>query len=125
MLAPADRMKDIFDERLNKHLAELQYPHFNLDSVRKAYQINSSLPPAKEIEATYRRRKAEFAKIEAVKDDDQKWFKALKEVKIEGFVEDNVAYRLGTDLTNKTLWKLYFGFLKDVNQKACFANDFT
>uniref|UniRef100_A0A914YSF9 F-box domain-containing protein n=1 Tax=Panagrolaimus superbus TaxID=310955 RepID=A0A914YSF9_9BILA len=46
-------------------------------------------------------------------DNLEQWFLCLLESEDEEFIVHNVEYNLGTDLTNKKLWKLYIKYLKD------------
>uniref|UniRef100_A0A914QL50 Uncharacterized protein n=1 Tax=Panagrolaimus davidi TaxID=227884 RepID=A0A914QL50_9BILA len=54
-----------------------------------------------------------YDKIISVEDNSEEWFKALLEVDDVEFVKHNVEYRLGENLNDKILWKLYINFLKE------------
>uniref|UniRef100_A0AC34G3G2 F-box domain-containing protein n=1 Tax=Panagrolaimus sp. ES5 TaxID=591445 RepID=A0AC34G3G2_9BILA len=56
--------------------------------------------------------KALYSEIKSVENDSEKWFKLLLEANDDDFVKNNVEYRLGTNLHDIKLWKLYIEFLK-------------
>uniref|UniRef100_A0AC34FBT1 Uncharacterized protein n=1 Tax=Panagrolaimus sp. ES5 TaxID=591445 RepID=A0AC34FBT1_9BILA len=59
-----------------------------------------------------------YYKIEAADgDDDEKWLKLLIEADHYIFLCDNVEFRLGRNLFNKNLWKLYIEYLQEKNPK--------
>uniref|UniRef100_A0AC34FZN8 Uncharacterized protein n=1 Tax=Panagrolaimus sp. ES5 TaxID=591445 RepID=A0AC34FZN8_9BILA len=72
-------------------------------------------PPSKDIYDQYKKSKALFEKIMSVEKDEEKWIEALKETNDDLFVQQNVEFRLGNDILNKKLWKLYIAYLKEHN----------
>lgn len=58
-----------------------------------------------------------YKQIQAVKCNDELWFEKILELKDEEFIVDNVEYRLGGDLTNRKLWKIYLKYLEDVGSE--------
>uniref|UniRef100_A0A914QT47 F-box domain-containing protein n=1 Tax=Panagrolaimus davidi TaxID=227884 RepID=A0A914QT47_9BILA len=66
---------------------------------------------------SYEKMKSLYSKIKLVEENEDEWFKALKEVEDGEFIEHNIEYRIGSDLTNKKLWKMYIEYLKKNNQE--------
>uniref|UniRef100_A0AC35G5G0 F-box domain-containing protein n=1 Tax=Panagrolaimus sp. PS1159 TaxID=55785 RepID=A0AC35G5G0_9BILA len=97
---------------------ELCYPQKYLETKFVQYEKTyaSSFIPISVIR-TYKRMKRLYTKIKSVEKNVEEWFKALKEAEDEEFVEHNVEYRIGSDLTNKKLWKMYIEYLKENNQE--------
>uniref|UniRef100_A0A914NYH0 Uncharacterized protein n=1 Tax=Panagrolaimus davidi TaxID=227884 RepID=A0A914NYH0_9BILA len=89
------------------------YPHINLQKTFEVYQLYyacSFIP--KSIIEKVERMKFLYCKIKSVEENVEEWIKALLEAEDKEFVEDNIEYRIGQDLTNKKLWKLYIEYLK-------------
>uniref|UniRef100_A0A914R2U9 Uncharacterized protein n=1 Tax=Panagrolaimus davidi TaxID=227884 RepID=A0A914R2U9_9BILA len=130
--------KKIYDHEYHGRdidVEELCYPQKYLEKKFVEYEKTyaSSFIPLSVIR-TYKRMKDLYTKIKSVEENENEWFKALKEVEDGEFIEHNVEYRIGSDLTNKKLWKMYLEYLKENNQqkllqtysKYCrfFLNDF-
>lgn len=58
-----------------------------------------------------------YDKIKAVEKDSKQWFQFLEETEDNEFISHNVEYRLGSNLLDKDLWKLYIEFLRQWNPK--------
>uniref|UniRef100_A0A914YMK4 Uncharacterized protein n=1 Tax=Panagrolaimus superbus TaxID=310955 RepID=A0A914YMK4_9BILA len=98
---------------------DISFPNENIERKWRQYEKSSSSMPPQKVVKLYQKMKALFAKIEAIdKNDDEKWIKTLLEVEDNEFVEHNIEYRIGTNLTNKKLWKLYIQYLKDQQQNS-------
>jgi hypothetical protein len=103
----------------------LKYPNCDIDEAWDLYEYEScKFPPAKLIE-TYKKMSMLYPKIKLVEENVVGWFNALLEVGDNQFVVDNVEYRLGKELTNKKLWKLYIKFWSDRDTKVCFVFQFS
>uniref|UniRef100_A0A914Y827 Uncharacterized protein n=1 Tax=Panagrolaimus superbus TaxID=310955 RepID=A0A914Y827_9BILA len=99
---------------------DICYPHFDLNKRRNAYEEKiSSLIPLKIIRRHEAMKKL-YQKIKAVEKDEEKWIETMFESGDIEFVEHNIEYRIGKDLTNKKLWKLYIQFLKKYDKKVKF-----
>jgi hypothetical protein len=91
----------------------LSYPHWKLDHIFSIFTDKSWAPLPRPVIKKYKEMKALYDKIESVEDDSEKWFTTLLEAENDEFVKQNVEYRLGDDLTDRKLWKLYIEFLKE------------
>uniref|UniRef100_A0A914Z9V8 Uncharacterized protein n=1 Tax=Panagrolaimus superbus TaxID=310955 RepID=A0A914Z9V8_9BILA len=100
------------DTNVNLLIHDLQVPHCDLKEIWKLYEQNICSFPPKNIVNIYHKMRDLYDKIISVEKDEEKWMKALMESKNNEFVLQNVECRLGGDLNNKKLWKLYFEFLK-------------
>uniref|UniRef100_A0A914PMX7 Uncharacterized protein n=1 Tax=Panagrolaimus davidi TaxID=227884 RepID=A0A914PMX7_9BILA len=58
-----------------------------------------------------------YDKIKAVERDSKQWFQFLEETEDDEFISHNVEYRLGSNLLDKDLWKIYIEFLRQRNPK--------
>ena len=58
-----------------------------------------------------------YERIQAAENDIDEWFKLLCEAEDHTFVCHNVEYRLGANLLNLQLWKLYIEYLKTAEPK--------
>uniref|UniRef100_A0A914Y7B0 Uncharacterized protein n=1 Tax=Panagrolaimus superbus TaxID=310955 RepID=A0A914Y7B0_9BILA len=97
----------------NVVLEDLSYPHNMLDInfIMYAKDAYSSLPKKDMI--VYQKMKRLYEKIKSFSDqDDEKWFQAVLEADDFEFVQQNVEYKLGEDLTNRKIWHLYINYLK-------------
>uniref|UniRef100_A0AC35F225 Uncharacterized protein n=1 Tax=Panagrolaimus sp. PS1159 TaxID=55785 RepID=A0AC35F225_9BILA len=94
------------------------YPNKDLQKTFEDYERSYaySLIP-KSIIRTVERMKCLYSKIKAVEENDEEWFKVFMEAHDEEFIEQNIKYRIGQDLTNKNLWKLYIEYLKNTNNE--------
>uniref|UniRef100_A0AC35FEH9 Uncharacterized protein n=1 Tax=Panagrolaimus sp. PS1159 TaxID=55785 RepID=A0AC35FEH9_9BILA len=93
----------------------LTFPNSYLDEVFEKFNMKSDIPVSKDVIKKYQKMKSLYEKIISVETNDEKWFEALTEVNDDEFVEDNIENRLGEDLTNKNLWKIYIDFLRTRN----------
>uniref|UniRef100_A0AC34FTZ4 Uncharacterized protein n=1 Tax=Panagrolaimus sp. ES5 TaxID=591445 RepID=A0AC34FTZ4_9BILA len=88
-----------------------------VDSDIKAIELQNSCPPPITLIKQYEKMKQLYQKIIASEKNVEEWFKNLCEACDTDFVIHNVEYRLGRNLLNKTLWKLYIKFLENVDTK--------
>uniref|UniRef100_A0A914P616 Uncharacterized protein n=1 Tax=Panagrolaimus davidi TaxID=227884 RepID=A0A914P616_9BILA len=97
---------------------DLYYPHKDLQRKLEEYERNYAcfLIP-KSVLQKVERMKFLYCKIKAVEENVEEWINALLEVEDKEFVEDNIEYRIGQDLTNKKLWKMYIEYLKNTKNK--------
>uniref|UniRef100_A0A914P683 Uncharacterized protein n=1 Tax=Panagrolaimus davidi TaxID=227884 RepID=A0A914P683_9BILA len=97
---------------------DLYYPHKDLQRKLEEYERNYAcfLIP-KSVLQKVEKMKSLYCKIKAVEENVEEWFEVLMELNDEEFIEKNIEYRIGSDLTNKKLWKLYIEYLKNTNNK--------
>uniref|UniRef100_A0AC34F2W6 Uncharacterized protein n=1 Tax=Panagrolaimus sp. ES5 TaxID=591445 RepID=A0AC34F2W6_9BILA len=100
---------------------EISFPHSHLVELFDFYEKYLSSPPPKEVVKRYEAMKELYSKIIAAEDDVEKWFKLLLEVGINDFVTHVTEYRIVKNLNDEKLWKIYIGYLKDVNPKKMLA----
>uniref|UniRef100_A0AC35GFP4 Uncharacterized protein n=1 Tax=Panagrolaimus sp. PS1159 TaxID=55785 RepID=A0AC35GFP4_9BILA len=91
---------------------DLEYPHVRLQECMHEYEKKSSGIPSAKIAKQYKDNKKLYDKIKSVEHNVKEWFKSLLEVRDIDFVMHNVEYRLGKNLFNIELWKLYIDFLE-------------
>uniref|UniRef100_A0A914PNE3 Uncharacterized protein n=1 Tax=Panagrolaimus davidi TaxID=227884 RepID=A0A914PNE3_9BILA len=96
---------------------DLQYPHDFLKECFHEFESEASCLPSKKLIKRYNEMLELYPRIKAAESDDiEKWFQLLVEVDDVDFVKDNVECRLGQDLLDVQLWKLYLAFLKENKQ---------
>uniref|UniRef100_A0A914QS45 Uncharacterized protein n=1 Tax=Panagrolaimus davidi TaxID=227884 RepID=A0A914QS45_9BILA len=109
----------------NEIKKELCLPRKDLDKTWRYFKEYSSSPLPQEALLLYEETKKLYEKIISAKNDVKKWFKLICQVKDDEYICNNVEYRIGNDMTNKELWKLYIKFflgdvkMKDDYEKAC------
>uniref|UniRef100_A0A914Q454 Uncharacterized protein n=1 Tax=Panagrolaimus davidi TaxID=227884 RepID=A0A914Q454_9BILA len=91
---------------------DLEYPHAHLQEFMQEYERKSSRIPSAKITQQYKDNKKLYDKIKAVEHNVKEWFNLLLEVNDIDFVMHNVENRLGKNLFNIELWKLYLTFLE-------------
>uniref|UniRef100_A0A914Q8X4 Uncharacterized protein n=1 Tax=Panagrolaimus davidi TaxID=227884 RepID=A0A914Q8X4_9BILA len=99
-------------------IKDISFPSEHLEKKWRQYEKNSSSMPPIKVVKMYQKMKALYAKIEMVEENVEEWMEALMEVGDSEFVEHNIEYRLGSDLSNKKLWKLYIQYLKEQQQEG-------
>uniref|UniRef100_A0A914PZB3 Uncharacterized protein n=1 Tax=Panagrolaimus davidi TaxID=227884 RepID=A0A914PZB3_9BILA len=97
-------------------IRNISFPSAHIETTWRQYE-KTSMPPLKVVKM-YQKMKALYAKIEMVKENVEEWLEALMEVGDSEFVEHNIEYRLGSDLSNKKLWKLYIEYLKEQQEEG-------
>uniref|UniRef100_A0AC35GCI3 Uncharacterized protein n=1 Tax=Panagrolaimus sp. PS1159 TaxID=55785 RepID=A0AC35GCI3_9BILA len=89
-------------------------PLYESDTKQKNFISNSPLP--KTFVDMYETNKRLYSEIKAVENDVEEWFKLVSkfgdEADDEEFVRHNVEYRLGSNLLDIKLWKLYIEYLR-------------
>uniref|UniRef100_A0A914PRA2 Uncharacterized protein n=1 Tax=Panagrolaimus davidi TaxID=227884 RepID=A0A914PRA2_9BILA len=96
---------------------DLRYPHDFLKECFHEFESEASCLPSKKLIKRYNEMLELYPRIKAAESGDiEKWFKLLLEVDDIDFVKDNVECRLGHDLLDIQLWKLYLAFLKEKKQ---------
>uniref|UniRef100_A0AC35FM40 Uncharacterized protein n=1 Tax=Panagrolaimus sp. PS1159 TaxID=55785 RepID=A0AC35FM40_9BILA len=96
---------------------QLKYPNKSLDEIFKFYERHIYSTPSTSLMINYCKMKNFYAEIKVVENDIDKWFQKLLEVKDHQFIVHNVEYRLGKNLNDLTLWKLYIKYLRDTDPK--------
>ena len=67
----------------------------------------------------HRAKKLYYELVKAQASNDQiKWFSLITQVENYEYIINNIDYRLGKDLNNIELWKLYIDFLKYRNTEV-------
>lgn len=74
--------------------------------------VFSGSPIPKEIFLLYKQNEKLYEEIVAAENDTEKWFQLVAQVEDIEYVCNNVEYKIGNDLINVQLWKLYLNFLK-------------
>uniref|UniRef100_A0A914P9I9 Uncharacterized protein n=1 Tax=Panagrolaimus davidi TaxID=227884 RepID=A0A914P9I9_9BILA len=110
-MMPQEFWNKLFD------LKDLCLPDKALDVKLDNYEKYASSFIPKSVIRTHEKMKTLYSRIKSNEKNVDKWFEALSEVEDEEFVENNIEYRIGSDLTNKKLWKLYIEYLKEKDDK--------
>uniref|UniRef100_A0AC35F4U7 Uncharacterized protein n=1 Tax=Panagrolaimus sp. PS1159 TaxID=55785 RepID=A0AC35F4U7_9BILA len=96
---------------------DLRYPHDFLKECFHEFESEASCLPSKKLIKRYEEMLEFYPRIKAAESGDiEKWFSLLLEIDDVDFVKDNVECRLGQDLLDIQLWKLYLSFLKEKKQ---------
>uniref|UniRef100_A0A914P5U8 Uncharacterized protein n=1 Tax=Panagrolaimus davidi TaxID=227884 RepID=A0A914P5U8_9BILA len=123
-------LKAVFEDRRWEQLPRLiEFPNYEMDNCFMEYEetVRTFLPvvdstkneknildkpiPKKSLKKYEKMRKI-YDKIMSERDNSEALFFALTETDDVEFVKHNVEYRLGSDLTDKVLWKLYINYLE-------------
>uniref|UniRef100_A0A914R046 Uncharacterized protein n=1 Tax=Panagrolaimus davidi TaxID=227884 RepID=A0A914R046_9BILA len=111
--------KNGFKKNLDSLIKSLQYPNCDIDDIWTLYEFESCTFPTKNIVETYQKMRNLYLKIKELEESNVfEWFNALIEVEDDEFMIQNVEFRLGKDLTNKLLWKLYIKFWEKRDKKV-------
>uniref|UniRef100_A0A914Q9A0 Uncharacterized protein n=1 Tax=Panagrolaimus davidi TaxID=227884 RepID=A0A914Q9A0_9BILA len=101
----------------NEIKKELCLPRKDLDKTWRYFKEYSSCPLPREALLLYEETEKLYEKIISAKNDVKKWFKLICQVKDNEYICNNVEYRIGNDMTNKELWKLYIKYLQKTDTK--------
>uniref|UniRef100_A0A914PM92 Uncharacterized protein n=1 Tax=Panagrolaimus davidi TaxID=227884 RepID=A0A914PM92_9BILA len=93
----------------------LLYPNKHLEKFYKKYDENATSPLPADLLKRHNEMKELYQRIKASENDLEKWFSLLCEASDRKFIIHNIEYRIGGDLLNKRLWKIYIKYLKDEN----------
>uniref|UniRef100_A0AC35GQD1 Uncharacterized protein n=1 Tax=Panagrolaimus sp. PS1159 TaxID=55785 RepID=A0AC35GQD1_9BILA len=104
---------------------DINYPHDCLKTCFREFEQSATQLPSAKIFKRYEKMMELYPKIKAAENDVEKWFKLLLEVNNVSFVKDNVECRLGQDLLNFKLWKLYLTFLKEHGEYKKFLETYS
>uniref|UniRef100_A0AC35FBB3 Uncharacterized protein n=1 Tax=Panagrolaimus sp. PS1159 TaxID=55785 RepID=A0AC35FBB3_9BILA len=102
---------------VNKSLDQLSYPNHRLRHNLMLYQRCSSSPPPKSLIEKVERMEKLYWRIKAASGNLEKWIKIMAETNDAEFVKHNIEFKLGNDLTNKKLWRLYIDYLRKNDRK--------
>uniref|UniRef100_A0AC34FI76 Uncharacterized protein n=1 Tax=Panagrolaimus sp. ES5 TaxID=591445 RepID=A0AC34FI76_9BILA len=102
---------------VNKTLKNLSYPNNRLRHNLMLYERYSSSPAPKSLIEKVEKMETLYWKIKAVSGNLEKWIKTMAEANDIEFVKHNVEHKLGNNLTNKKLWRLYIDYLRKVDPK--------
>uniref|UniRef100_A0AC34FSL0 Uncharacterized protein n=1 Tax=Panagrolaimus sp. ES5 TaxID=591445 RepID=A0AC34FSL0_9BILA len=110
----AAHLDSIIDEYVKSYYIPMEYwSHlYKLKS-----KDSKASPPSKKVVERYEAMRVLYSKIKDAEDDVDQWFNLLLEVGIDDFVTQNMEYRIVGNLNDDKLWKIYIGYLKDVNPK--------
>uniref|UniRef100_A0A914PU43 Uncharacterized protein n=1 Tax=Panagrolaimus davidi TaxID=227884 RepID=A0A914PU43_9BILA len=106
--------KTIFPNCLKPLIAALKYPHDDIETIWKIYRKNSCSFLSKRIESTFMKMASLNQKMKNGEESDSDIFQAEN----DEYVQLIVSKKLGEDLSNKKLWKLYINYLKSKDNKA-------
>uniref|UniRef100_A0A914QIB5 Uncharacterized protein n=1 Tax=Panagrolaimus davidi TaxID=227884 RepID=A0A914QIB5_9BILA len=98
----------IFPNCLKSLIAALKYPHDDIEIIWKIYRKNSCSFLSKGIESTFMKMASFNQKMKNGEECDSDIFQAEN----DEYVQLIVSKKLGEDLSNKKLWKLYIDYLK-------------
>uniref|UniRef100_A0A914P4X6 Uncharacterized protein n=1 Tax=Panagrolaimus davidi TaxID=227884 RepID=A0A914P4X6_9BILA len=74
-------------------------------------------PLPKEALILYLKTEKLYEAIIAEKNNFDKWFDLICQVRDTKYILNNIEYRIGNDMTNKELWKLYINYLQKNDTK--------
>uniref|UniRef100_A0A914P9G0 Uncharacterized protein n=1 Tax=Panagrolaimus davidi TaxID=227884 RepID=A0A914P9G0_9BILA len=95
---------------------DLYYPHDQLKFCLRKFEQQTTKPPSKDLYKRCEEMMALYPKIQAAIGDIDEWFQLLLKVNDDKYLKDNVEYRIGHDLHEIKLWKLYINHLKQNGQ---------
>uniref|UniRef100_A0A914QI13 Uncharacterized protein n=1 Tax=Panagrolaimus davidi TaxID=227884 RepID=A0A914QI13_9BILA len=93
----------------------LLYPHKHLEKFYKEYDEIGTSPLPAALMKRHNEMKELYERIKESENDLEKWFSLLFEANDRKFIIHNIEYRIGGDLLNKKLWKIYIKYLKEEN----------
>uniref|UniRef100_A0A914PBS1 Uncharacterized protein n=1 Tax=Panagrolaimus davidi TaxID=227884 RepID=A0A914PBS1_9BILA len=91
---------------------DLYYPHDQLKLCLRKFGQETTKPPSKNLYKRCEEMMALYPKIQAAIGDIDEWFQLLLKVNDDKYLKDNVEYRIGHNLHDVKLWKLYINHLK-------------
>uniref|UniRef100_A0A914QKZ6 Uncharacterized protein n=1 Tax=Panagrolaimus davidi TaxID=227884 RepID=A0A914QKZ6_9BILA len=95
---------------------DLDYPHDQLKLCLRKFEQQTTKPPSKDLYKRCEEMMALYPKIQAAIGDIDEWFQLLLKVNDDKYLKDNVEYRIGHNLHDVKLWKLYINHLKQNSQ---------
>uniref|UniRef100_A0A914PWG2 Uncharacterized protein n=1 Tax=Panagrolaimus davidi TaxID=227884 RepID=A0A914PWG2_9BILA len=104
---------------------DISFPHDSLKECFRHFDYHTSKLPSKKLIQRFEEMKVLYSKIKIAEKDVEKWFLLLLQVGDNIFVRDNVENRLGQDLLDAKLWKLYINYLKESGQYQRFLEIFS
>jgi hypothetical protein len=104
----------IFPNCMKSLIAALKYPHDDIETIWKIYRKNSCSFLSKRIESAFMKMASLNQKMKNGEESDSDIFEAEN----DEYVQLIVSKKLGEDLSNKTLWKLYINYLKSKDNEA-------
>uniref|UniRef100_A0AC34FCI4 F-box domain-containing protein n=1 Tax=Panagrolaimus sp. ES5 TaxID=591445 RepID=A0AC34FCI4_9BILA len=99
----------------------LTYPHKHLEKFYQKYEENATSLLSADLIKRHNEMKELYGQIKAAEIDPEKWFSLLFEANDKQFIIHNIEYRIGRNLLDKKLWKIYIKYLKSENniQELC------
>uniref|UniRef100_A0AC35GK99 Uncharacterized protein n=1 Tax=Panagrolaimus sp. PS1159 TaxID=55785 RepID=A0AC35GK99_9BILA len=94
----------------------LDYPHYDLSWCLRKFEQETSKLPSKNLYKRCEEMMALYPKIKAAVSDIDEWFQLLLNVNDDKYLKDNIEYRIGHNLHDVKLWKLYVKYLKQNGQ---------
>uniref|UniRef100_A0AC34FTX8 Uncharacterized protein n=1 Tax=Panagrolaimus sp. ES5 TaxID=591445 RepID=A0AC34FTX8_9BILA len=104
------------DDRMQPRLIE--FPNYLMDQILLECEETADKPLPKKSLQKFAKARPIYEKIVSNYSDSEVWFNALTEAEDVEFVKHNVECRLGGDLTDKALWKLYIHYLENHDVEA-------
>uniref|UniRef100_A0AC35FSC1 Uncharacterized protein n=1 Tax=Panagrolaimus sp. PS1159 TaxID=55785 RepID=A0AC35FSC1_9BILA len=112
------------DEQMFKRMKSLKeglfYPHQDLDKLYEMYDRNSSYALSQKELNQYKTALNLYKKLKASINNNDEWFKGLKETNDSEYIINTCEYRLSVDPYNVTFWESYLSLLKTVDTTMMF-----
>uniref|UniRef100_A0A914Q621 Uncharacterized protein n=1 Tax=Panagrolaimus davidi TaxID=227884 RepID=A0A914Q621_9BILA len=91
--------------------------NFDLPGNADTMLVSKTSPPSKSLIEKIERMEKLYWRIKAASGNLEKWIKIMVGTNDAEFVKHNIEQKLGNDLTNKKLWRLYIDYLRKNDRK--------
>uniref|UniRef100_A0A914QRP5 Uncharacterized protein n=1 Tax=Panagrolaimus davidi TaxID=227884 RepID=A0A914QRP5_9BILA len=95
---------------------DLYYPHEHLKFCLRKFEQQTTKLPSKDLYKRCEEMMLLYPKIKAAFGDIDEWFQLLLKVNDVKYLKHNVEYRIGQNLHDVKLWKIYINYLKQNDQ---------
>uniref|UniRef100_A0A914PL54 Uncharacterized protein n=1 Tax=Panagrolaimus davidi TaxID=227884 RepID=A0A914PL54_9BILA len=102
--------------RVTAYERDLYYPHDSLKLCLRKFEQETTKPPSKDLYKRCEEMMLLYPKIRAAFGDIDEWFQLLLKVNDDIYLKHNVEYRIGQNLHDVKLWKIYINYLKQNGQ---------